>query len=39
MALSRLVDDIGLLEEVTNGSFDDWRRDAGRGEFTQRWQG
>jgi Sulfotransferase family len=38
-ALARVVDDIGLLEEVTKRSFADWRRDAGRGEFSQRWSG
>lgn len=38
-AVSRFVDDIGLLEEVTGESFADWRADAGRGEFSQRWRG
>ncbi|SDJ04247.1 Sulfotransferase family protein [Frankineae bacterium MT45] len=38
-ALTRFVDDIGLLEEVLGRSFDDWRSDAGRGEFSQRWRG
>jgi len=38
-ALSRFLDDIALLEDVTASSFDDWRRDAGRGEFSQRWKG
>jgi hypothetical protein len=38
-ALSRFTDDIDLLEEVTGESFADWRADAGRGEFSQRWQG
>jgi Sulfotransferase family len=38
-ALARFVDDIALLEEVTQRSFDDWRSDAGRGEFSQRWRG
>ena len=38
-ALSRFLDDIGLLEEVTGQSFADWRADAGRGEFSQRWRG
>jgi hypothetical protein len=37
-ALARFLDDIGLLEEVTKRSFDDWRGDAGRGEFSQRWK-
>lgn len=35
-ALSRFLDDIGLLEEVAGRSFDDWRADAGRGEFSRR---
>ncbi len=38
-ALTRFADDIGLLEEVTGRSFADWRADAGRGEFSQRWRG
>jgi Sulfotransferase domain len=38
-ALSPLLDDIALLEEVTGESFDTWRADAGRGEFSQRWKG
>jgi hypothetical protein len=38
-ALAGFVDDIGLLEEVTQRSFADWRLDAGRGEFSQRWKG
>ena len=38
-ALAGLVDDIGLLEEVTGESFEDWRADAGRGEFSRRWKG
>lgn len=37
-ALSGFLDDIGLLEEVLGQSFDDWRGDAGRGEFSQRWR-
>jgi Sulfotransferase family len=35
--LARFIDDIALLEDVTNLSFEDWRADAGRGEFSQRW--
>jgi hypothetical protein len=38
-ALTPLLDDIALLEEVTGESFDNWRADAGRGEFSQRWKG
>jgi len=38
-ALGRFLDDIGLLEEVTGQSYDDWRADAGRGEFSRRWRG
>ncbi|SOD74853.1 sulfotransferase family protein [Jatrophihabitans sp. GAS493] len=38
-ALTRFADDIGLLEDVLGRSFDDWRSDAGRGEFSQRWRG
>jgi hypothetical protein len=38
-ALARLLDDIALLEDVTGESFGDWRADAGRGEFSQRWKG
>jgi sulfotransferase family protein len=37
-ALALFTDDIGLLEEVTGRSFADWRSDAGRGEFSQRWR-
>jgi hypothetical protein len=37
--LRRFVGDIGLLEEVTGSSFADWRAEAGRGEFSQRWRG
>jgi hypothetical protein len=28
-----LLDDIALLERVTGETFDDWRRERGRGEF------
>lgn len=38
-ALAGFLDDIALLEDVTRSSFDDWRGDAGRGEFSQRWRG
>jgi Sulfotransferase family len=38
-ALTRFADDIGVLEGVTGRSFADWRADAGRGEFSQRWRG
>lgn len=38
-ALSLFSEDIGVLEEVSGRSFDDWRADAGRGEFSQRWKG
>jgi hypothetical protein len=38
-ALARFVDDIGLLEDVTGESYDDWRSSVGRGEFSLRWQG
>ena len=38
-ALTRFVDDIGLLEEVTGRSYSDWLADTGRGEFSQRWRG
>jgi hypothetical protein len=38
-ALGGFLDDIALLEDVTGHSFDDWRADAGRGEFSQRWRG
>jgi Sulfotransferase family len=38
-ALAGFSDDIGLLEEVLRQSFADWRSDAGRGEFSQRWRG
>ncbi|MGX7677903.1 sulfotransferase family protein [Jatrophihabitans sp. DSM 45814] len=38
-ALVGFLDDIALLEDVTGRSFDDWRSDAGRGEFSQRWKG
>ena len=30
------LDDIGLLEEVLQESFDDWRSSAGRGSFKER---
>ncbi len=38
-ALAGFLDDIALLEDVLGQSFDDWRADAGRGEFSQRWKG
>ncbi len=38
-ALAGFLDDIAVLEEVTESSFEDWRGDAGRGEFSQRWKG
>jgi hypothetical protein len=38
-ALTPLLEDIALLEQVTGESFDNWRADAGRGEFSQRWKG
>ncbi|SHG29626.1 sulfotransferase [Geodermatophilus nigrescens] len=34
--LAPLLPDIALLEEVTGESFDDWRRDTGRGDFRSR---
>jgi hypothetical protein len=34
--LEPLLEDIGLLEEVTGESFDDWRSDTGRGDFRSR---
>ncbi|WP_336027206.1 sulfotransferase [Geodermatophilus sp. FMUSA9-8] len=34
--LAPLLADIALLEEVTGESFDDWRRDTGRGDFRSR---
>jgi hypothetical protein len=37
-ALAPLLADIALLEEVLGRSFDDWRADAGRGEFSLRWK-
>jgi hypothetical protein len=37
-ALGPLLADIALLEEVLGSSFDDWRADAGRGEFSLRWK-
>ena len=37
-ALAGFVDDIALLEDVMGQSFNDWRGDAGRGEFSQRWK-
>lgn len=37
-ALTGFLDDIGLLEEVLGQSFDDWRGETGRGEFSQRWR-
>lgn len=38
-ALAGFEADISLLENVLGSSFQDWRGDAGRGEFTQRWKG
>jgi hypothetical protein len=34
--LEPLLPDIALLEELTGESFDDWRRDTGRGDFRSR---
>ncbi len=34
--LDGLLDDIGLLEDITGESFDDWRSDVGRGSFQAR---
>ncbi|WP_089403972.1 sulfotransferase [Geodermatophilus saharensis] len=34
--LAPLLPDIALLEELTGESFDDWRRDTGRGDFGSR---
>ena len=34
--LAPLLPDIALLEELTGESFDDWRRDTGRGDFRSR---
>ena len=34
--LERVLPDIALLEEVTGESFDDWRRDTGRGDYASR---
>jgi hypothetical protein len=34
--LAPLLPDIALLEELTGQSFDDWRRDTGRGDFGSR---
>jgi sulfotransferase family protein len=36
--LAPLLPDIALLEELTGESFDDWRRDTGRGDFRSRRQ-
>jgi hypothetical protein len=34
--LAGLLDDIGLLEDLTGESFADWRSDSGRGSFHER---
>ncbi|SFO70770.1 Sulfotransferase family protein [Geodermatophilus dictyosporus] len=34
--LAPLLPDVALLEELTGESFDDWRRDTGRGDFRSR---
>ena len=39
IAMAPLLDDIALLERVTGNPYDDWRGDAGRGEFSGRWRG